>query len=88
MTGRRPDDPFDYHDPTRGIGGAPPARSALGLRLALALFGVVVCVGGAVAFGIVTGSTVAVVVLLLLAAIAAVDAVVVTLRMRSERRGR
>ena len=29
----------DYHDPTAGIGGAPPARSALTLRLILAVFG-------------------------------------------------
>lgn len=29
----------DYHDPTAGIGGAPPARSALTLRLWLAGFG-------------------------------------------------
>src|SRR4051794_41829102 len=35
----------------RGIGGAPPARSALGLRLGLAAFGVVICAAGAVAFG-------------------------------------
>jgi hypothetical protein len=32
----------DYHDPTAGIGGAPPARSALTLRLLLAGFGFVV----------------------------------------------
>jgi hypothetical protein len=35
---------LDYHDPTAGVGGAPPARSALALRLALAIFGVVVMV--------------------------------------------
>ena len=29
-----------YHDPTHGIGGAPPARSALTLRLVLAAVGV------------------------------------------------
>ena len=29
----------DYHDPTAGFGGAPPARSALTLRLVLAGFG-------------------------------------------------
>jgi heme A synthase len=34
----------DHHDPTAGIGGAPPARSALTLRLVLAGFGLVVCV--------------------------------------------
>lgn len=29
----------DYHDPTAGFAGAPPARSALTLRLILAGFG-------------------------------------------------
>lgn len=38
----------DHHDPTAGLGGAPPARSALTLRLVLASFGLVVCAGGAV----------------------------------------
>ncbi|SOE01529.1 DUF6343 family protein [Blastococcus haudaquaticus] len=36
----------DHHDPTAGFGGAAPARSALTLRLVLAVFGLVVCVGG------------------------------------------
>src|SRR3954454_17434128 len=36
----------DHHDPTAGFGGAAPAQSALTLRLALAVFGLVVCVGG------------------------------------------
>jgi hypothetical protein len=40
----------DYHDPTAGIGGAPPARSALTLRLILASFGLVACAAGAVVF--------------------------------------
>ena len=31
----------DYHDPTGGFGGAPPARSALTLRMWLAGFGFV-----------------------------------------------
>lgn len=34
----------DYHDPTAGFGGAPPARSALALRFVLAIFGIVVMV--------------------------------------------
>lgn len=38
----------DYHDPTAGIGGSTPARSALTLRAVLAGFGLVVCVVGAV----------------------------------------
>jgi len=31
----------DHHDPTSGVGGAPPARSALTLRLILADVGLV-----------------------------------------------
>ncbi len=37
-----------YHDPTAGIGGSTPARSALTLRAVLAAFGLLFCVGGAV----------------------------------------
>lgn len=37
-----------YHDPTAGIGGATPARSALTLRAVLAGFGLVFCAVGAV----------------------------------------
>lgn len=37
-----------YHDPTAGIGGSTPGRSALTLRALLATFGLVVCVVGAV----------------------------------------
>src|SRR3712207_5437952 len=52
--GRRPREDYErglpaHHDPTAGFGGAPPAQSALTLRLILAVFGLVVCV----AFGIV-----------------------------------
>jgi hypothetical protein len=36
----------DHHDPTAGFAGAPPAQSALTLRLVLAVFGLVVCVAG------------------------------------------
>lgn len=38
----------DYHDPTGGFGGAPPARSALTLRAVLAAFGLLFCAGAAV----------------------------------------
>lgn len=38
----------DHHDPTAGIGGASPARSALTLRALLAGFGLVVAAGGTV----------------------------------------
>ena len=82
---RRPGDPFDYHDPTAGIGGAPPARSALGLRLVLASFGVVVCSAGTVAFAVI-GEPVLAVVVAGLAAVAIVDIAVIFCRLRSERR--
>ena len=36
-----------YHDPTAGVGGSSPARSALTLRAVLAVFGLVVCGAGA-----------------------------------------
>ncbi|SHF41268.1 DUF6343 family protein [Streptoalloteichus hindustanus] len=39
---------YDYHDPTARVGGASPALSALTLRLWLAAFGVLFCVGAAV----------------------------------------
>jgi hypothetical protein len=38
----------DYHDPTAGFGGAPPARSALTLRAVLAAFGLVFCAVGTI----------------------------------------
>ncbi|HEX2301539.1 MAG TPA: DUF6343 family protein [Pseudonocardiaceae bacterium] len=37
-----------YHDPTAGIGGSTPARSALTLRAVLAGFGLVFCAVAAV----------------------------------------
>jgi hypothetical protein len=40
-----------YHDPTSGIGGSTPGRSALTLRALLAGFGLVVCAVGAVLAG-------------------------------------
>ena len=51
----------DYHDPTAGFGGAPPAYSALTLRAVLASFGLVFCAvaavllirAGVLAFGVV-----------------------------------
>ena len=70
----------DYHDPTAGIGGAPPARSALTLRLVLATFGLLLCAAGAAAFLIVVSVPVIAAVLALLAAIAAADLVVVAHR--------
>ena len=81
---RRPYDPDDYHDPTAGLGGAPPARSALGLRLVLAIFGLVTCTAGAVAFAVVDAPA-GTVVMAILAAVAGVDIVAVIRRIRRER---
>jgi len=62
----------DYHDPTAGIGGAAPTRSALTLRLVLAAFGVVFCaVAGWLAF--VVGPAWLGVAMVVLAVTAAVD---------------
>ena len=72
----------DYHDPTAGIGGAPPARSALTLRLILAGFGVVVCTLGALASTAVAGRSGFAVALAVLAVVAAIDFVVVVYRKR------
>jgi Family of unknown function (DUF6343) len=63
----------DHHDPTAGFAGAPPARSALTLRLVLAVFGLVVCVLGGIGW-LVTGLPAwPGVALLVLGAIALVD---------------
>lgn len=62
----------DYHDPTAGFGGAPPAYSALTLRAVLAGFGLVFCAIAA-ALVIIAGLTVLGVALAVLAAIALVD---------------
>jgi hypothetical protein len=70
----------DYHDPTAGFGGAPPAQSALTLRLILAVFGLVICVVGGIVL-LAAGLPVAFpVVLFVLAAVAAVDIVVIVRR--------
>jgi hypothetical protein len=70
----------DYHDPTAGFAGAPPAQSALTLRLILAAFGLVICVVGGIVL-LIAGLPVAFpVVLFVLAAIAAVDIVVIIRR--------
>jgi hypothetical protein len=76
----------DHHDPTAGIGGAPPALSALTLRLVLAAFGLVVCLGAGLLWLSADDLLVwPAVVLFVLAAAAAVDLVVVARRkMRGE----
>jgi membrane protein implicated in regulation of membrane protease activity len=70
----------DYHDPTAGIGGAPPAQSALTLRLVLAAFGLVVCVAGGVVVLAAGAPLWFAVLLFVLAAVALVDLVVVARR--------
>jgi hypothetical protein len=72
----------DYHDPLAGIGGAPPAYSALTLRLVLAAFGLVVCGIGALVLAIAGAPVAFVVFLAVLALIAAVDIVVIVRRKR------
>jgi hypothetical protein len=70
----------DYHDPTAGFAGAPPARSALTLRLILASFGVVACGLGAAAFVVIVSEPVIAGVLAFFAAAGVVDIVVVARR--------
>ena len=71
----------DHHDPTAGFGGAAPARSALTLRLVLAVFGLVVCVGGGLAWLAVDELPAwPAIVLLVLAAVTVVDIVVIVRR--------
>jgi Family of unknown function (DUF6343) len=73
-----------YHDPTAGIGGAAPARSALTLRLYLAVFGLVTSAALAIWMYVVDAPTGFVVVLVVLAATAVFDIAVV---LRRKRRG-
>ncbi len=67
-----------------GPGGYPPARSALGLRLALALFGLLFCAGTGVYFAV-QGKPVPAVGLGVVALTAVVDLVVIVRRMRGRR---
>ena len=71
--------------PRRADGTVEHPYSALRLRLGLALFGLVVCVVGAVLLWNVGAVPVAIA-LIVLAAIALVDAIVVILRLRRARR--
>jgi hypothetical protein len=73
-----------YHDPTAGIGGAAPARSALTVRLYLALFGLVTCAALAIWLYVADAPTGFVVVLVVLAATAVIDIAAV---LRRKRRG-
>ena len=68
-----------YHDPTAGMAGLAPARSALTLRLVLAAFGLVVCLAGCVTAALLDLLVVSAI-LGLAALIAAADLVVVARR--------
>jgi hypothetical protein len=70
----------DYHDPTAGFAGAPPARSALTLRLILASFGLAVCGAGSAASLVIVDEPGIAAILAFLAAVAVVDIVVVARR--------
>lgn len=69
----------DHHDPLAGFGGAPPAQSALTLRLVLAVFGVIVCGAGA-GWAITLGAVGFGIFLAVLAAAAIVDVAVIVFR--------
>ena len=71
-----------HHDPTAGMGGASPARSALTLRLVLAVFGLLTCSALAVWFAWFGAPDGFVIVLVVLAATAVVDIAVVVRRKR------
>jgi Flp pilus assembly protein TadB len=68
-----------------GALGYPPARSALGLRLALAVFGLVVCAGAVVAFAI-AGQPLWIAVFAVLTVVTVVDMTVISRRLRAGRR--
>lgn len=70
----------DYHDPTAGFAGAPPAQSALTLRLLLAVFGLVVCLVGGIMLLVFNVPVVFPVMLFVLAAVALIDIVVIARR--------
>jgi hypothetical protein len=70
----------DHHDPTAGFAGAPPAQSALTLRLILAIFGFVVCTVGAIVWLAADAPAWPAFVLLFFAAVAVVDIVVIARR--------
>lgn len=70
----------DYHDPAAGIGGAPPARSALTLRLALAILGLLAGIGLAIWATLAEAPAVLVVLPIVMAVTAVIDIVVVVRR--------
>ena len=71
-----------YHDPTAGIGGAPPAYSALTLRLCLAVFGLLACIALAIWLYVIDVPLGFVVALVVLAAGGAIDIAAIVRRKR------
>ena len=71
-----------YHDPTAGIGGAPPALSALTLRLCLAMTGVVTCTSLAIWLYVMDVPIGFVLLLVLLVAAGMIDVAVIGRRKR------
>jgi Family of unknown function (DUF6343) len=69
-----------YHDPTAGAGGAPPARSALTLRLVLASFGLVACGLASAASVVVAHQAVLAAIFAFFAAVALADIIIVARR--------
>jgi hypothetical protein len=69
-----------HHDPNHGVGGAPPARSALTLRLVLATVGLLACGIWAVLNHRGDGPLWLTVLLTVLSLVAVVDIAVVTRR--------
>lgn len=76
----RPHDQDRHRDLAAEVTGAPPALSALTLRLVLAGFGLVVCGGAAVLFALLGLPRTLVIVAAVFAVIAVVDLVVITRR--------
>jgi hypothetical protein len=68
--------------PRRADGTIKHPYSALRLRLVLAVFGEVVCIAGGILLWVVAGAVGVAIALFVLAAIALVDIVVISLRMR------
>lgn len=71
-----------YHDPTAGIGGEPPARSALTLRLLLAGFGLLLGAGGGFWAVHIDAPGWLVAALIAIAVVAIINLIVVALRKR------
>ena len=73
---------LDYHDPTAGVGGAPPAASALTLRLLIAAAAVGLCVLGIVLGDLEHGPIALTILLAVVAVTAVADLVVIVRRKR------